>query len=169
MFMAATMRSCLAATEAFTCNNKTNGLYIPLACNIFTVVTDWQRAAFDTSCRSDKSIFALSWNFDYWLLTNTTQHAIFDLNQFISSTLIRGGKWQRWDSALNSRKSLIIVAGFGCIWKPWMSSLKWGMVACSPPRNDLVPSQNVEVTWLRPELPPKPQNSTKFEVALNVL
>ena len=38
----------------------------------------------------------------------------------------------------------------GIILKPWLSSFKWGMVACSPPRSDWVSFQNVEVTWLRP-------------------
>ena len=43
------------------------------------------------------------------------------------------------------------------------------MIACSPPRNDLIPSQNVEVTWLRPAALRKPQNNTKFDEVWNVL
>ena len=84
-------------------------------------------------------------------------------------THVRGWNYQRWDSAFDSRKSLITISVFGFIWKPWVSSFKWGMVACSPPRNDWVPSQNVEVTWLRWEHSRKPQNDTKFDVVWNVL
>ena len=56
-----------------------------------------------------------------------------------------------------------------CMWKPWISSLKWGMVDCVPPRIDWVPSQNAEVTWLRPAHSRKQQNNTKFDVVWNVL
>ena len=43
-----------------------------------------------------------------------------------------------------------ILIYFHVTWKPRLSSFKWGMVACSPPGNDWVPSQNVEATWFTP-------------------
>ena len=43
-----------------------------------------------------------------------------------------------------------ILICFQVTWKPRISSFKWGMVACSPPGNDWVPSQNVEATWFTP-------------------
>ena len=65
--------------------------------------------------------------------------------------------------------SLINVLAFGFIWKLWICSFKWGIAACSPPRNDWVPSQNVEGCWLRLEQLRKPKNNTKFDEVWNVL
>ena len=62
---------------------------------------------------------------------------------------LRGRNYQRWDSVFYSRKSLITISVFGVIWKLWICSFKWGMITYSAPRNDWVPSKNVEVTRLR--------------------
>ena len=71
-------------------------------------------------------------------------------------------------AALTKMPQILGAKAIVIIWKPWISSLIWGMVTSSAPGNDWVPSQNIEVTWLRPAQLWKPQNDTKFNVVWNV-
>ena len=44
------------------------------------------------------------------------------------------------------------VAAIGVIWKPWLSTFKWGIVAPSTLRSGYVATQNVELICLTPAL-----------------
>ena len=79
-------------------------------------------------------------------MTNLAIHQCRQVPTTVNKSNTRGKLFKR---PISSEKAYFTrnIQATGVIWKPWLSSFKWGMIALSAMGNSCVAAQNIELHW----------------------